>query len=215
MNVETRSGTLGAWRWLLLGVALAGCPSGDDDDAGYDLTVVEIRVRPEMPTVAVGRRIQLVAEAVSEDGLSFDQNTIVQWLSADESILTINEVGIALGVGAGDVVVSVVHPDGPTAEVSVHVIASDVARVEVGPPDQNLLPDETLQLTATAFLLDGTDEDVTDRANWACNNLAAARMDETTPGLVRAVAPGQASVAATFLGVRGAAEIVVDEGDSL
>lgn len=196
---------------MALAAPLAACPSGDDDDPEfYDPVITEVSIRPATPTVAVGRRIQLVAEARTEDGLVFDQNSVVAWSVADEGLLTVNEVGIAQGVGAGDVVVTAVHPDGPTAEVTVHIIASDVERVEVGPPGQTVVEGETLQLTATAFLLDGTSEDVTDRAIWACNNMAAARVnDAEDKGLATGVAPGQATIAATFLGIRGGTQIVV------
>jgi hypothetical protein len=194
---------------------LAACPSGDDADPPfYDPVITEVAIRPATPTVAVGRRIQLVAEARTADGLVYDQNSVVAWSVADEGLLTVNEVGISQGVGAGDVVVTAVHPDGPTGEVTVHVIASDVERVEVGPAGQTVLEGEALQLTATAFLLDGTSEDVTDRASWACNNLAAARIDDVEEkGLATGVSPGQATVAATFLGVRGGTQLIVTAGE--
>lgn len=194
--------------------ALGGCPSGDDDEPEiYDPVITEIAVRPATPTVAVGRQIHLSAEARTADGLSYDQNSVVEWQSADESLLTIDGVGIAKGVGAGDVVVTAVHPDGPSGEVTVHVIASDVVSVEVGPPGQTVVEGETLQLTATAVLRDETREDVTDRANWACNNLAAARIDDAdAKGLLTAVSPGQATVAATFQGIRGGTQVIVGSG---
>jgi trimeric autotransporter adhesin len=190
--------------------ALTGCGGDDDDPAPFDPEITEIAIRPGTPTVAVGRRIQLVAEAKTADGLSYDQNSVVEWQVSDAALLTVNEVGITQGVAAGDVIVTAIHPDGPTGEVTVHVIASDVLRVEVGPAGQTVEQDDTLQLTATAFLQDETSEDVTDRASWACNNLAAARVnDAEEKGLLTGVAPGQATVAATFLGVRGGAPIVV------
>ena len=216
---------------LVLGVlTFAGC--GDDTPANpapFDPEITELVMRPAVPIVAAGRTIQLVAEAHTADGYSYDQNSVVTWASSDESLLTVSDIGKAHGVAEGTATVTATHPDGPMASVDVQILAADVATVavcanpdptcaDVEPTPVELVVGDTVQLVATATLLDDTTQDVTDAANWACTNLAAASVDNETDvspekGLTTGVEAGTATLAATFLGIRGSVSVTVVPAD--
>jgi uncharacterized protein YjdB len=122
---------------------------------------------------------------------------------------------MATGVGATlGVTVTATHPDGPVATVNVQVLSSDVVAVRVEPADATLIVGDSLQFTATAVLEDTTEEDHTNEASWACNNLAAATIDgesDVTPerGLATGVEAGTATIGATFFGIRGTTHLTV------
>ncbi|MBI2896038.1 MAG: Ig-like domain-containing protein [Deltaproteobacteria bacterium] len=196
--------------WLLLAGGLACTGS---EPATNDAVVSELRIRPASPVVSRGRRIQLVAEAMTADGFSYDQNSVVAWSVADESILAVDDIGIARGMSRGATTVTATHPDGPIASVDVEVLADDVESVRVAPTGPAVEVGDSIELTATATLQDGSEEDVTQQASWACNNLAAASVDDgENKGRVTGVEAGQATIAATFLGVRGTTSLTVSDG---
>ena len=173
-----------------------------------DPVVVSLALRPGKPVVAAGRRIQLVAEAVAEDGQSFDQNELVEWSLDNTNIATINALGQVKGVAAGQVTARAVHPDGPAATIVVDVIASDVDLMLLTPAASRLAVGATLQLVATAKLLSGALEDVSTRGTWASNNVGVAKV--TPEGSVSCVSVGQVTVANSFLGVRGVCSVVCE-----
>jgi uncharacterized protein YjdB len=158
--------------------------------------------------VAAGRRIQLVAEAVAEDGQSFDQNELVEWSLDNTNIATINALGQVRGVAAGQVTVRAVHPDGPEASLTVDVIASDVDRMQLSPSTLRLLVGQQAQLTATALLHSGAMEDVSSRGLWASNNIGVAQVSSS--GELSCASVGQVTIANTFLGVRGVCSVVCE-----
>ena len=129
-------------------VSLApGCSSDDPSGPDFvDAVINELRIRPGTPIVAAGRRIQLVAEAKTEEGFVYDQNSVVEWESADEGILTVNPVGIAYGIAGGTTEVTATHPDGPTATVSVQVLSGDVTGIRLEPASPTILVGEDLPI---------------------------------------------------------------------
>ena len=171
-------------------------------------TVVALKLRPPTPVLAVGRRIQIVAEANAENGQSFDQNELVAWSVSDATKASINELGQVKGLAAGRIDVKAVHPHGPEASVAVDIIASDVDRVVVAPASLRFQIGNAQPLTATAKLASGVDEDVSSRAAWASNNVGVAKV--SMAGLVTCFSVGQVTIGATFLGVRGVASVVCE-----
>jgi hypothetical protein len=66
-----------------------------------------------------------------------------------------------------------------------------------GAPAEFAVDDEA-QLTATASYDGGDDSDQTQAVTWTSSDPQIAAFDENTPGLLRAVAPGQVTVTATL-----------------
>jgi uncharacterized protein YjdB len=194
-------------RVALLLIMLTGCIEPAPPPANPP-TIVALALRPPKPVVVVNRRIQLIAQATGDNGQSFDQNAIVEWASADPALATVNELGQVKGLAAGRVEMHATHPDGVEASVFVDVLAADVNTLAVAPASTRLTSGASQQLTATAQLATGANEDCSARAAWASNNIGAVTVDAT--GLAACVAPGQATVAATFLGVRGVASVVCE-----
>lgn len=171
-------------------------------------TIVSLALRPPKPVVVANRRIQIVAQAEADNGQSFDQNSVVAWSVNDATRAEINDVGQLKGLTAGQVIVRAEHPDGPTATVTVDVLAADVSGVSLTPPASRMSIGSTQQLAASAQLASGSSEDVTTRAAWASNNVGAITVNAA--GVAACVGPGQATIGATFLGVRGVCSVVCE-----
>jgi len=88
----------------------------------------------------------------------------------------------------------------------VSVTQVTVATLEVDPPTASLLPDQTLQLAATAY--DASGEPLAGRsAEWTALDPEVATVSES--GLVRGVSPGTARIRATLEGQSATAAIQV------
>ena len=79
--------------------------------------------------------------------------------------------------------------------------------VKVTPAQATLAPGQTLQLAASGVLGGGEATDLTARAAWSSSDTATATVDST--GLVHAIHPGTAIVAATFANIVGTAAVIV------
>jgi len=83
----------------------------------------------------------------------------------------------------------------------------NIDHIVVEPATGHLLPGDSLPLTATAILADGTSLDLTTLAGWSSSDTAVATVDGQ--GRVTAVAPGSATLTASHLGVSGSATLQV------
>src|SRR5262249_29998975 len=66
---------------------------------------------------------------------------------------------------------------------------------------------QTIQLTATAAMSDGSTQNVTATASWQSSNAAVANV--STSGIVTAATSGAVTITATFQGASGAATVTV------
>ncbi len=82
--------------------------------------------------------------------------------------------------------------------------------IKVSPAAANILVNETSQYTATAFKMDGSDEDVSATAAWTVDDTDIAAVNAS--GLVTGVAAGNAVVTATKQDISGTASVTVAEG---
>lgn len=128
----------------------------------------------------------------------------LQWVSADESIATVDAAGRIEGVGGGVTTVSVISPGGRSASATVFVNV-DGAAVHITPNSLTLGVGAQVPLSA-AFL----PEDSTDRVvRWASSDRNILTVDEG--GLLSAVGEGRAFVSVfTEDGLTDGMEVLVE-----
>ncbi|MEM7660395.1 MAG: Ig-like domain-containing protein, partial [Bacteroidota bacterium] len=85
---------------LLILLMLSSCIG---DDLVFDLISESVRISNPLDSLAVGDTYQL--EATYLDRLGQEQGAEIIWTSSDESLLQIDETGLATGIAAGEVLV--------------------------------------------------------------------------------------------------------------
>ncbi|HEX7090799.1 MAG TPA: Ig-like domain-containing protein [Longimicrobiales bacterium] len=174
-----------------------------------EAAVARVEITPHTGTLdAIGATLQLGATAYTADG-SVVSGVRIVWTSLDSHIATVDTMGrvTAKAVGTALIVATAVCcGEADTAGIEVRqVVASlsldrDTGTVGVG---------ETLQLTATAADANGNPIPGAEIA-WRSSDEAIAAVDET--GLVRGVAPGEATIRAESGDQSAEAHITVSGG---
>ncbi len=134
--------------------------------------------------------------------------TTVSWMSADESIATVDQDGKVTAVKEGETTITAAADGDSTksAECKVAVTKEKVpvSTVSITPTKATLVEKETLKLAATIAPKNATDTKVT----WKSNNAAIAKVNKTT-GLVTAVKEGTATITASVDGKKATCKITV------
>ena len=73
-----------------------------DMNTPIEAVLMSIAIAPQNPTLAIGERKQLVATATYSDGSRKDLTHLVQWVSSDNSIATVDASGVALALAKGN-----------------------------------------------------------------------------------------------------------------
>ena len=167
-----------------------------------------VRVTPEATTLpALGDTVRLAATVHDQIGRPMP-NEPVTWSSADESVATVDSVGLVRAEGPGATRVDATA--GTASGNSAVSVMQTIGSVVVLPPADTIAPADTLRLSAEAF--DENGHPVTDAVfTWSSSNTAVVHVDDS--GLVRGRAEGAATVTATAGSVPGTSEITVVNPD--
>jgi len=166
--------------------------------------VASVALAPDDPSVVVGGTVQFTATALDSAGRPL-ADRVATWTSSDDAVARVSSTGLATGVRPGTARVAVAV-GGRSASRTLTVLARPVAAVALAAPRTTLAVGETAQLTTR--LTDAGGNVLADRAvRYESDAPAVATVSAT--GLVTAVAPGAATVAATSEGVRGALAFTV------
>ena len=155
-----------------------------------------------------GGELQLEAVYFSTSG----QSPSYTYSSSNTAVASVNSTGLVSFVGEGNCVITVTaNLDGnpafyvPVVVFEIPDIELPVTYVKLNKNSVNLLKDETDQLTAKAYNLDG---EVTGKTfEWSSSNSNIAGVDQT--GKITPVSPGIAYVRATCNGMFDQAEVTV------
>ena len=174
--------------------------------------VSTVTVSPSEASIEEGQTQQFEAMAKTSDGEAVP-DVMFTWESSDEMVATIDENGLATGVGAGDAMIkatadnvsgtamlTVTEPPPPEPVVSTVTLSTEAMMITVG---------GMFQFTAIATTADGMVIDDVE-FTWMSDDTAVATVNET--GLVTAVAAGTAMITATGNGVTSMpATVTVEE----
>ncbi len=142
--------------------------------------------------------------AVARDSNKWVLQRVITWTSGNPQVATIGATGTAMAVGTGTTLI-VAAAEARADSFWLRVGEEPVARVVVS-PDYAVLSAESEQFTATTY--DAAGNVLTGRSvTWSSSDSKVASVSAT--GLVTAVGPGSAVIAATSEGVSGHASIRV------
>ena len=216
MHLASRGGTryapttvLSLALLLYLTVAESGCGGGSSAAAAPPLptkSLTSIVISPAAPTVALGQSKQLTAIGVFSDHSRQDMTKTVTWVSAQPSVASIDQSGLALGklVGSANLTAT---SGSVTSSVTLTVGAAALVSIAVTPNGLSLPKGETQQLSAVGTFSDGSQKTITESAAWSVAPTGIATISAT--GLVKGQAVGAAKVTADFDSIRGSDPLTV------
>ena len=188
------------------GTAVITATSGSAS-ASCTVTVVHIPVPVESVTLnetaltlVLDQEVQLTATVNPENA----DDPTVTWSSSNPEVATVSESGLVKVVGEGEAVITATAGEqSATCAISVPHVDVLVESVTLDKTSATLLPNDTLQLTATVNPDNADDKTVT----WSTSDPAVATVSET--GLVKAIKAGKVTVTAAAGGKSATCEITV------
>jgi trimeric autotransporter adhesin len=169
--------------------------------------VANVRVSPEVLSVAQGEVVQFVATVFDGAGNVLTDRWVA-WSTSNPSTAAVTSEGVVTALAPGSATISAMS-EGQTgaATVTVDVAPPTVASITLSPSDVALQVGQSVQIVATPRAANG--EVLTGRViTWRTSNLSTAAV--TSEGVVTALAPGSATISATSEGQTGAATVTVD-----
>jgi uncharacterized protein YjdB len=151
--------------------------------------------------VAIGSTRLLLAVGTFSDGTTRSINDSATWSVSDNSIATVNSVGLVTGIATGTATVKA-QVGGVSDTVDLNV--QNLTSLAIQPPaTATIAPGTQTQFFATATLADTTTQDVTSSVTWVSADPAIATVSDTfgSAGLVSGIAPGTVLIGAVFNGL--------------
>lgn len=166
--------------------------------------VASVTVTPARLDLAPGKQATLSALAYDASGKALGGRAVV-WSSSNTSVATVDASGVVSALAAGSATITATS-EGLSGSSAVSVANPAVASVVIAPRSATVQRGGTLQLSVT--ITDESGAAVTDRPpTWTSSNTAVAIVSAS--GLVTAVSPGVASLAAALDGKADTASITV------
>ena len=196
---------------LLLSLAIveSGCggsPSAAAATPPSSKSLTSILISPTAPTVALDQSQQLTATAVFSDGSKQDMTKTVTWVSAQPSVASINQSGLASGKVIGSAKLTATSGS-VTASVTLTVGAAALVSIAVTPQSFSVPKGATQQLNAVATFSDGSQKTITDSATWSILPTGIATV--SAAGLVKGQTAGSATVTVDLDSIRGSGSLTV------
>lgn len=179
-------------------VITCGCGAPSHFTPGPQL--VGLTITPSKSTMRIGQDVQLSVAAVYSDGTTRKETGMVRWESSTDSIATTTSTGFVHAVRAGTVAISV-SGGGYSAKSDIAVQNAVPASISITPNSVSLSLKQSIQLSATATLNDGSVQDVTHSVQWKVADGGIIQIDGS--GVVTGLKAGSASIHAD-LAVSGA-----------
>ncbi|MEP5566501.1 MAG: Ig-like domain-containing protein [Halioglobus sp.] len=156
-----------------------------------------LRIEPSQAEVLVGTTQQYEAIAIYSDDVEKNVTSDVSWSAAPSAVAHVTDAGLATGLSPGSAQVSAdFSSDGVSvvanAVLDVEAIPVVVERLEISPENASLLPSESQQYAATAFLSNGESNDVTGDVDWTSSTPEFAQISGS--GLAVAIAEGSTTI---------------------
>ena len=165
-------------------------------------TTVEV-MPPEAELTALGATVRFAAQVRDQNGQAM-AGAAVAWSSGNPSVATVDASGKAEAAGDGTTTITAASGDARgTAAVTV---ARDAHAAAVTPGEAALVAGDTIRLSAEAYDANGFRIETAEFV-WTSRDAAVAEVDAA--GLVRAVAEGEARIAATSGAVFADATVTV------
>ena len=159
-----------------------------------------IAINPTNATVAYGLSTNFTATGTYTDGSTADITSLVTWASANASIATINNAGVAKGGTTGNSTTITASFNGvPQASASLSVTSAVIIGLTITPTTQSTPKGVPVTYTATAAYSDTSSGNVSGSVTWSSSNTAVAALNSS--GIASSLAQGVTTVTASANGV--------------
>lgn len=146
-----------------------------------------------------------VLTAEYENGGDVTVTTEAEWSTSDDTIAQVDDDGTITGTGVGTATITAKYGS-VKATITVNVGLTDELEADVSLIAISV--SETSQITVTATDSDGTEADVTAKAEWTSSKPTVATVKK---GLVTAVLKGKTTVTASYGGQKVTVNVEVDQ----
>ncbi|MFK8137095.1 MAG: Ig-like domain-containing protein [Bdellovibrionales bacterium] len=194
---------------LLIFVACGGQPTEDPDSTIQDNISPPVADVPSAPTlvssyisfnstrIAVGNISQLSVTGVYSNGTSAEAMSSGGWTSSDESVATIDSLGVLTPVSAGTV--SVIHSlNGVSSSQEFTITSAVLVGLSLNDLNFELSAGLSKQLAATGLYDDGSSQDLTQLVSWSTGDVSISNF--SSPGVLLAVSAGATTVSVDYGG---------------
>lgn len=139
--------------------------------------------------------MQLQVTATLSDGKTKDVTDLATWSTDDTDVISLDENGQVTALASGTATIMVVY-GGLEAEMTVTVFDdSQLKKLVVSKRNLTLTQGDEQALSLTAVYADGSERDITQKAEWTSRN---EKLVTVKNGTVTAVAAGKTSLKATY-----------------
>ncbi|WP_052729929.1 beta strand repeat-containing protein [Photobacterium halotolerans] len=176
-------------------------------------TVSTIAVSPGAASIANGTTQQFTATATFSDASTQEITHLVNWVSSDTSVASINPSGLAQSLAMGTTQITASYQGQTSPAVPLEVTAATVTSLAITPSTATIANGLTQQFTATATFTDASTQDVTDLVSWVSSDTSVATI--TADGLAQGVSEGSATISANYEGSSDTATLTVGPAELL
>ena len=172
--------------------------------------LVSIAVTPADPSIALGDTQQFTATGTFSDSHAQDLTETATWASDTPSSATVNQGGLATGVGTGTATISATS--GEIAGSTVLTVTGAVlVSITITPQMATIPLGTTQQFTATGTYSDGTKKDLTKKGHWSSSNATVATISnaDATHGLATSEGVGTTTIGIALDGVSDSATLTI------
>jgi hypothetical protein len=190
-------------------IALSGCGGKNGllgTGGGASLTAVSLT--PTNPTLTLNLSPPATRQFVAIGQYSFgnpqDITNQLTWVSADTTVATMDNKGVATAVGSGRVILTGSIQDPVSLKIfqvsTVLTVVPQLTGITIGPASAQIAKGTARQFTATAKYNDGTSPDITSLVAWNSTQSGIATISSSpgTQGLAQAASPGSTSISASL-----------------
>jgi trimeric autotransporter adhesin len=205
-RVDTRAKSgLFVFALLCLGSLLTACFGNSHPNR-----VNSITLSPGSGKIAVGQTLQFNGTATTNSGQTLTGNNAgASWTSSNAAVATVDQNGVATGVGQGTATITATVDTGGgpvTGTATLTVTPAVLASINVSPATPSVATGQTQQFTATGIYTDNSQQAIASAA-WSSSSTSVATIN--SGGLATAVAVGTTTITATANGMSGTTTLTV------
>jgi uncharacterized protein YjdB len=192
-----------------IGAAFGGVP-GSALLTVSSVTLKSIAVSPSTAVMAPASTLSYGATGTYSDGSTASITNAVTWSSSASNVVSITSFGLATGQSAGTA--TIMAQQGSVSGTAAVVVASSTLKsIQVSPPSATVAEQTGTQFNAVGIFADSSTQNLTGSVTWTSSPASVATVSNASPtkGLATGIAPGNATVAALFATLSGAASLTV------
>ena len=157
------------------------------EDINVMIKAKEINLQEDEKNIRIGEKYQIVAKVIPEDA----SNTNLKYLSENEEIATVNELGEIEGIKEGETTIRIFNQSEEVENtIKITVLKNPVEKIEIDDSNVEIGKNERYILTATVTPNTATYKEV----KWKSNNENILTIDEN--GIIKTKGIGKTSVVA-------------------